>query len=584
MKPLRGARDGGAGSRPRNVPETPARKTKGDLNGDGPRTARVGGGRGGASETVPASPLCPLRPVPVPPALHAVEPCAAGRPGPAVSHRALRLGAVVGGVALWVALAAAAPGVVAVAVVAAAMLACGQAALQLSAARPAPPRSLSPGEARAGRGGEIGLVSVHVPICNEPPALVCRTLSALARMDGAFEVVVLDNNTADRALWEPVRDHCLRLGRRFRFVHLARLDGAKAGALTECLRRTSPEATHVLTVDADYAVRPDLLARAADALRRAGRRPVGAVQFPQAYANAGGAEGLALAYRQFFALAMPAAERAGAALLTGTLSLIARPALEAAGGWSAATITEDADLGARLGAAGYAVVYAPDRVGRGVMPTDLCALRAQRRRWACGNAQTLRARRGGRPALWHQLTFWSSPLAVPAAALAAFAVVGTGGAAGHAAAHVAAFTVAGWLGARGLVLLGAARADGQPASVAVRAWLAERGLAWETWTAGWEGALGARLPFVRTRKDLSSGRARGAGPTLAVAAALALSGVLLALRGAPVAGALALVSGGAVGLGLAVLLRELAAAARSAVPVHAEAAAVLADARPALAS
>ena len=507
----------------------------------------------------------------------AVEPCSPRRP--ASRPAALAVCAA----AAWLALAAFAPAVVAVAVAVTAALALGQVALQLGAARATPLRPEPSG--LPGRGGEIGLVSVHVPICNEPPGLVCRTLSALARMDGAFEVIVLDNNTADRALWEPVRDHCLRLGRRFRFAHVARLDGAKAGALTECLRRTSPEATHVLTVDADYAVRPDLLARAADALARAGGRPVGAVQFPQAYANVGGAEGLALAYRQFFALAMPAAARAEAALLTGTLSLVARRALEAAGGWSAATITEDADLGARLVDAGYDVVYAPDRVGRGVMPTDLCALRAQRRRWACGNAQTLRARRGERrPALWHQLTYWASPLAVPAAALVAFAVVGTGGAAGHLAAHVAALTVAGWLGARALVLAAAARADGQPLGVAARAWLAERGLAWETWTAGWEGALGARLPFVRTRKDLGSGRARGAGPTLAVAAALAASGALLVVRGAPLAGALALASGGAVGLGLAVLLRELRAAARSAVPVHAEAAAVLAGARPALAS
>ena len=486
-------------------------------------------------------------------------------------------------VAGWLALAALVPAVVVVAVAVAAALAVGQVALQLRAAwraRPAPPAAGPP------PGGAVGFVSVHVPICNEPPALVCRTLSALARMDGAFEVVVLDNNTARRELWEPVRDHCLRLGRRFRFAHVDRLEGAKAGALTECLRRTSPRATHVLTIDADYAVRPDLLERAAEAVRGAGAgRPVGAVQFPQAYANTGGAEGLALAYRQFFELAMPAAARDGAALLTGTLSLVRRDALEAAGGWSAQTITEDADLGVRLGAAGYRVVYAADRVGRGVMPADLCALRAQRRRWACGNAQTLRAHgRRARPALVHQLTYWASPLAVPAAALVALAAVGVGGAGALFAAHVAAWTVAGWLAARALVVGAAARADGQPLGVAVRAWLAERGLAWETLTAGWEGALGARLPFVRTSKDLGSGRARGAGPTLAVAVALVASGAVLAARGVPVAGALAVVSGAAVAVGLAVLLRELRGAARSAVPVHAEAAAVLAEARPALAS
>ena len=581
------------GPSPKGVPATPAIRDVADLEVLGPPNGRYEKGLGiEPGDRAGLSPLAFFS-VSAPPLLQAVEPC----PSPAAAgSRALSRPARTAAVAAVVglALAAAAPVVVALAVAASAVLALAQAGLQLRAAwraRPAPPAGAAAPSPSA-LGGAVGFVSVHVPICNEPPALVCRTLSALARMDGAFEVVVLDNNTTQRELWEPVRDHCLRLGRPFRFVHVDRLEGAKAGALTECLRRTSPRATHVLTVDADYAVRPDLLERAADAVRMAGAgRPVGAVQFPQAYANTGGAEGLALTYRQFFDLAMPAAARDGAALLTGTLSLVRIDALRDAGGWSAATITEDADLGARLGAAGWRVAYAPERVGRGLMPSDLCAVRAQRRRWACGNGQTLRARvaawraGGAAPpaAQWLQLTWWASPLAVPAAALVALAVVGVEAPAARVAALGAGWTLALALVARLAVLAASGMASGAGGAVALRAWLAERGLAWEAWTAGWEGLLGARLPFVRTRKDLGGGRVRGAGPTASLALALAASGAALALRGAPVAGALAALSGGAVALGLVVLVRELSAAARSAVPVHAEAAAVVAS-RPALAS
>src|SRR5262249_50546201 len=60
-------------------------------------------------------------------------------------------------------------------------------------------------------------VSIHVPTYNEPPAMVDETLNALARLDYEnFEVIVLDNNTVDPAVWRPVEEHCASLGPRFR--------------------------------------------------------------------------------------------------------------------------------------------------------------------------------------------------------------------------------------------------------------------------------------------------------------------------------------------------------------------------------
>ena len=504
---------------------------------------------------------------------HSVSRALAPCPPPGRSRRASASG--LAAVALWLAAAVGLPPLAVAAAGLGAALVLAQAALTLRARWRTP---AAPADGRRQRhAAPLPFVSVHVPICNEPPALVCRTLSALAHMDGAFEVVVLDNNTAQRALWEPVRDHCLALGRRFRFAHRDRLAGAKAGALAECLRLADRRTTHVLTVDADYAVAPDLLEHAARAF--AEHPGAGAVQFPQAYANVRGAEGLALVYRRFFDAVMPAAARDGAALLTGTLSVIRVDALEAAGGWSAATITEDADLGVRLTRAGRPVVYCPARVGHGLMPSELCALRAQRRRWACGNAQTLR-QRGGAAAVWHQLTHWSSPLALPVAVLAAVAVAGVADPAHAWAARVAAASVAGWFALRAAVLAGGP----EPAATVARAWLAERGLAWEALSAGWEGALGARLPFVRTAKGPGSGRVRGAGPTLAVAAVLAASGLALVVRGAPVSGAVSLASGALIALGLAELVRQLGAAERAAVPVHAQAAAAMSHPRRSLAS
>ena len=94
-------------------------------------------------------------------------------------------------------------------------------------------------------------VSVHVPVHSEPPEVVNAALDSLAALRyPTFEVLVVDNNTSDADLWRPVQAHCLKLGSRFRFFHVARLPGAKAGALNFALRHTSPDAEIVAPLDA----------------------------------------------------------------------------------------------------------------------------------------------------------------------------------------------------------------------------------------------------------------------------------------------------------------------------------------------
>ena len=47
-------------------------------------------------------------------------------------------------------------------------------------------------------------VSLHLAICNEPPAMVIQTLESLAALDYPdYEVIVIDNNTKDPAVWRP---------------------------------------------------------------------------------------------------------------------------------------------------------------------------------------------------------------------------------------------------------------------------------------------------------------------------------------------------------------------------------------------
>ena len=101
------------------------------------------------------------------------------------------------------------------------------------------------------------LVSLHIPAYNEPPELLIETIKAVERIDYPnFEVVVIDNNTADPAVWGPVEEYC-RDRPRVKFVHVAPWPGYKAGACNLALRRyTDPRAEIIGLVDADDIVQP----------------------------------------------------------------------------------------------------------------------------------------------------------------------------------------------------------------------------------------------------------------------------------------------------------------------------------------
>ncbi len=234
--------------------------------------------------------------------------------------------------------------------------------------------------------------TLHVATHNEPADVVIRTIRGLLAQDRApdYEVIVLDNNTQDARLWKPVAAFCK--GREgVRFLHRDGVEGAKAGALTIARGLARPDATHVVTVDADYAVTSDFLSRADAALAETG---ADFIQFPQAYDQDGGAPGVSEELGDYFARFASHGDRRGVALLTGTLSVISLDALDAVGGWRADTVTEDAELGTRLVQAGYRGHFVPQVVGRGLLPLSAESLCAQRRRWAHGNAATFLLRPG----------------------------------------------------------------------------------------------------------------------------------------------------------------------------------------------
>jgi cellulose synthase/poly-beta-1,6-N-acetylglucosamine synthase-like glycosyltransferase len=243
------------------------------------------------------------------------------------------------------------------------------------------PRSLSvePGLVAAPK------VTVHVPCCSEPSALVISTLDSLSAQDyPLFEVVVVDNNTAYEALWRPVEEHCARLGERFRFFHVDRLAGAKAGALNFALRHSARDATLVAVVDADYMTEPNYLSTLSSCFSDAS---LGFVQTRHDYRDwdhSAFQEACYWEYRYPYGTYMLSRNERNAPILTGTMCLMRREALERVGGWAEWCPTEDSEMAIRLQAAGYSGLYFNESYGHGLIPETFAGYKRQRFRWING--------------------------------------------------------------------------------------------------------------------------------------------------------------------------------------------------------
>lgn len=238
------------------------------------------------------------------------------------------------------------------------------------------------------------VVCLQVPTYNEPPDLVIETVASLVALDyPALCVQVIDNNTVDPALWQPVEAECARLrdlGHRVEFVHLPEWPGYKGGALNWGLAHLPEDVEVVGVVDADYVVDPGWLR---DAVPHFADPLVAFVQTPQdyrAWEDSAFYRACYVGFGYFFKVGMVSRARRNAIIFAGTMGLIRRSALAEVGGWDEAIITEDAEISIRILDRGYRSVYLPRAYGRGIMPLTYEGLRKQRYRWAFGGIQILR--------------------------------------------------------------------------------------------------------------------------------------------------------------------------------------------------
>jgi cellulose synthase/poly-beta-1,6-N-acetylglucosamine synthase-like glycosyltransferase/exo-beta-1,3-glucanase (GH17 family) len=234
-------------------------------------------------------------------------------------------------------------------------------------------------------------VSIHIPAYREPPEMLLRTIDSVARLDYPnFECVVVINNTPDPAFWQPIEARCRELGPRFKFVCVQNLKGFKAAALRLAMAESAADAEIIGVIDADYVVDSCWLKHLVPGFADP---EVGLIQAPQDHRDGDRSPihaAMNAEYAGFFDIGMVERNEVNAIIVHGTMCLIRRTALEAAGGWSSDTICEDSDLGLTIMELGWRAHYTNRRYGWGLLPQDYLAFKTQRARWAGGAVQIVK--------------------------------------------------------------------------------------------------------------------------------------------------------------------------------------------------
>jgi len=247
------------------------------------------------------------------------------------------------------------------------------------------------GAAQDGPDTDWPVVTVQLPMYNEKN--VCeRVMRAAASLDypgDRLEIQVLDDSTDDsREIVDRTARELAGLGVEIRVIRRAERSGFKAGALAHGTRLARGELLAVF--DADFVPGPDFLRKTIPLFRQ--DEKVAFVQTRWGHVNRW--ENTltvcqSLGIDGHFRVEQPGRARAGLFLnFNGTAGIWRRSAVEAAGGWSSRTLTEDLDLSYRVQLAGWKPCFLEEVEVPAELPSTMTGVRSQQFRWAKGSIQT----------------------------------------------------------------------------------------------------------------------------------------------------------------------------------------------------
>ncbi|QRE72730.1 UDP-forming cellulose synthase catalytic subunit [Methylobacterium aquaticum] len=284
---------------------------------------------------------------------------------------------------------------------------------------------------------ELPAVDLLIPSYNEPTELLAATLAAALNLDYPAEkltVWLLDDGGTDQKCTDPNPERaqaararraelqalCCDLGARY--LTRARNEHAKAGNLNNGLCASRAEI--VLVLDADHAPFRSFLAETVGLFSRDPNLFL--VQTPHVFLNPDPIERNLRTFARmpsenemFYGVTQTGLDKWNGSFFCGSAALLRRRALDAVGGFSGITITEDCETALDLHGKGWTSAYVGQPLIAGLQPESLADFIVQRGRWCQGMIQILMLKnplmkRGLRPiqklAYLSSMTFWFFPL------------------------------------------------------------------------------------------------------------------------------------------------------------------------------
>lgn len=250
-------------------------------------------------------------------------------------------------------------------------------------------------------------IDILVPSYNEEATLLEVTLRAARQVEyrGQKEVYLLDDGGTDQRIHDPdpakaaaarkrrteLKQLCRKLG--CHYLTRPKNESAKAGNINHALGQTTGEL--IVILDADHVPTHDFLDRTVPWMIR--DPDVFLVQTPHFMINSDPIDrNLLRSFRNmpsendmFYKTTLRGLDFWSSAFFCGSAALLRREKLEAVGGLSGETITEDAEAALDMHARGWKSVYVDQPLIAGLAPETFADFVVQRMRWAQGMVQIL---------------------------------------------------------------------------------------------------------------------------------------------------------------------------------------------------
>ncbi|MFM0500995.1 glycosyltransferase [Paraburkholderia caffeinilytica] len=228
-------------------------------------------------------------------------------------------------------------------------------------------------------------VSVLLPICNESD-VVERLIDAACRLRypaEALQILVLDDSSDKTTVLARSKvDHYATQGVNVLFIKRPNRKGNKAGNLVNGIQQSSGEFFAVF--DADFVPPVDFLLKTIPCFKDP---ELGFLQTGIGYENRDVSfltrfQAMEMGHQQYVTVGL--SEDGDMASLSGSSCVWRKACVDALGGWSTSTVTEDVDLGYRAQFGHWKYAYLRDVVSMSLLPESISAFRIQRERWGRG--------------------------------------------------------------------------------------------------------------------------------------------------------------------------------------------------------